>query len=905
MMRLSFVCGIVLSCLLATDGLGQSGAAPATGSGQVSQLRPGWNRTGIDPANSRERYTVTPVASQESQTAESSGGRSFLPNWFGWRYEKPQQKNNGNKTTPSRPQQSHTQQSGNTSTAGNNARGQSTNNAGATSQYRAGGPTPNGTRVAALPPDPTIIPEATLPGLGGTPLPRAGSAARASSPNQPRGVANTSPMTAQPTPETAGLRTATREPLAAPAESLGEGTPVTRGSPGRRSTPHLSADDMRRELSGTFPPSASASSPPNGSTLPRQGSQQAAIAAETTATADAHFPATRGSSSSPAAEETMVTDSAPSGQTDMATEESAATPGSIATTPSTSGDGGQSPTLSRPANAVSSRYAAEAFDGAQQSRSAYGGGNAFAKPFSRPPSSRTQSRGEPFGGSTTVAPSTAASTTTARNAEPNVLASNHTPVLTADIRGPKQILVGREATYRVRLQNSSDVPAEGIVATIVVPAGADVMNTSATQGVVQTAQDGQTNGQLQWHLNRLDQHASETLEVRLVPRESRPLELGINWTLAPVASRAVVEVQEAKLNVEISGPNEVLFEKPQVFKITLTNPGTGTAENVKIDLLPPGGGQESATSHTVGDLPAGASQSLEIELTPRDAGKLQVKAIASAAGDLTCESAKEIFCRKPELELDWRGPSTKYADTLATYYLRARNPGTAPAEQVTVQMTLPAGAEFTSASDGQTYDAASRTVSWRLGTLGPGDDAFLELKCVLKTAGKNVVKLSAANAEGTLSASKIAETNVVAIADLKLNVVDPSGPIAVGSPAVYEIHIQNRGASAAKDVHVVALFSEGIEPEQAEGAMYSVADGRVSFKPIEDLAAGREIVLRIRAHALQPGTHVFRTEVLCRELEIKLAAEETTRFYADDATPAGGTESQSASRSTPFDSEVK
>jgi len=30
------------------------------------------------------------------------------------------------------------------------------------------------------------------------------------------------------------------------------------------------------------------------------------------------------------------------------------------------------------------------------------------------------------------------------------------------------------------------------------------------------------------------------------------------------------------------------------------------------------------------------------------------------------------------------------------------------------------------------------------------------------------------------------------------------------------------------------------------------------------------------------GTHVFRTEVVCPKLDIKLAAEETTRFFEDE-----------------------
>ena len=556
----------------------------------------------------------------------------------------------------------------------------------------------------------------------------------------------------------------------------------------------------------------------------------------------------------------------------------------------------EQPKSAAPSNASSSRNAADAFGATQKSRSAYGTNSSVHMPFTSVTAPQTARGKEAFGDALHAV----------SGGDPNVLASSQTPVITVDIRGPKQILVGREALYRVRLQNQSDAPAEGIVATVRIPAGTEVINTTATQGSVQPSQDAQSGGQLQWQLARLEHRAGETLEIRLVPRESRPLELGVTWTLAPVGSRAVVEVQEAKLNLEIAGPAEVLFDKPQVFKLTLTNPGTGTAENVKIDLMPPGGGQDAVSSHPLGDLAAGASQTVEVELTARDAGKMFVKAVATAEGGLTCDASKEIFCRKPELEVDWRGPATKYAGTMATYFVRVRNPGTAPAEDVTVRATLPEGAEFTSASEGQSYDAASREVVWRVGTVGPGDDNYMELKCVLKTPGKNIVKMSAANAAGNLTDNKTAETNVVAIADLKLEVTDPSGPVAVGTQTVYEIHIRNRGASCGQRRNVVALFSEGIEPEQAEGAMYSVSDGRVSFKAIEDLAAGREVVLRIRAHAVQPGTHVFRAEVLCRELDIKLAAEETTRFYADDVTPAGDQpENQAASRSSAFEAKVK
>jgi hypothetical protein len=493
----------------------------------------------------------------------------------------------------------------------------------------------------------------------------------------------------------------------------------------------------------------------------------------------------------------------------------------------------------------------------------------------------SQTVGTPFTNAPSATPDPFNRPSVAATADTTVLASQQTPVITTDIRGPRQILVGREATYRVRLSNQGQIPAEGVVASIRIPSWADVIGTNTSQGTIQQSQDGGNTGVLEWQLVRVDRQSSETLDLRLVPRSSRPLELGVSYKVAPVGSRAVVEVQEPKLEIHVTGPDEVLYGKPQIFRMTISNPGTGPAENVKIDLMPPGGGNAIVSSHPLGDLTAGSSRTVEVELTPREAGKLSVKAHAAAEGGLAADAEKEILCRKPELEVDWRGPDEKYAGTAATYFFRVRNPGTAPAEDVVVHVTMPEGAEYAGASEGKVVDTNRRKVSWNVGTLGPGDDYYMELKCLLQSPGTNQLSVLAA-ASGDLTNTKTAQTNVVALADLKLDVSDPAGPVEVGEDAVYEIRVKNRGACAAHDVNVVALFPDGVEPDQVEGALYTVSDGRVTFSTIDELPAGRQIALRIRAKASQPGMHVFRAEVLCKSQEIKLAAEETTRFYSDD-----------------------
>jgi uncharacterized repeat protein (TIGR01451 family) len=417
-----------------------------------------------------------------------------------------------------------------------------------------------------------------------------------------------------------------------------------------------------------------------------------------------------------------------------------------------------------------------------------------------------------------------------------------------------------------------------------IPSWAEVVNTTATNGAVRQLAANDSAATLEWQISRLDAQANETLSIDLIPRASRPLELGVMWTHDPVRTRTIVEVQEPKLHLEVTGPEEVLFGQSHVYRLTLSNPGTGVAENVCINLLPPGGGAETVSTFEVGNLAAGATKTAEVELTAREAGKLSVQAVAIADGDLKSEARKELFCRKPELEVDWRGPETQYAGTAATYFFRVRNPGTAAADDVSVRVSLPPGAEFVSASDGHVLDKTKNEIAWRVGSLGPGDDCYMELRSTVNTPGENKLTITAATAAGDLTDSKFGITKVVALADLKLDVGDPAGPVAVGEDAVYEIRVTNRGASAAEDVNVVGLFSAGLEPQAIDGAPYTVSDGRVSFRTISKLPAGQNVVLEIRAKASEAGTHVFRAEVLCRDLEIKLAAEETTRFYDSGAS---------------------
>ena len=496
---------------------------------------------------------------------------------------------------------------------------------------------------------------------------------------------------------------------------------------------------------------------------------------------------------------------------------------------------------------------------------------------------------------TTRVSRTDALTTSVRSAE-QVLSSDKAPAISWEVSGPRQVIVGREAEFVIHLHNEGGSAVAHLISQIEMPASTEIITAEASHGVGQRASDAATSTALEWRIDQLAAAEEAVLKLRVIPRTSQAMNLHVSVRTEPRAAVARVEVLEPKLQLAVEGPSDVLYGEARTYRLTVTNPGTGPAENVVIAFTPPGEEDGSAARHEVGLLDPGASRSIELEITPQVAGELAMKAIASADGDLRDDFERRVLVRKPELIVDARGPRTTYAGTVATYYFRVQNTGNAVAKDVNVQTHLPLGAEFIRATDDRNLEpqAEKNAVTWAVGSLSPGEEFFIELKCLINSAGENTLKLAAETPHPDLQHSKTIATHVVALADLKLEVTDPKGPVAVGKEAVYEVRIRNRGSNSAEQVNVVALFSEGIDPVSVEGGQHSIENGRVAFRTIEGLPAGREVVFKIRALAKQPGTHVFRAEVLCRELETKLAAEETTRFYLDEAGPGAATGFQAA-----------
>jgi Domain of unknown function DUF11 len=463
-----------------------------------------------------------------------------------------------------------------------------------------------------------------------------------------------------------------------------------------------------------------------------------------------------------------------------------------------------------------------------------------------------------------------------------VLMSGRTAALAIEAHGPSKVTIGREATFKVMLQNTSEVAAHEVMVHLDIPAGAEIVDIQTSAGASQAPATGETPAPLVWQIPHVAAKSHEMLTLKLIPRQNKPIDLAVRWTCLPEMSQASVEVQEPKLAMSLSGPEEVLYGQSRAYRLTISNPGSGDAENVVVSLTPIGRSNEPPASHRLGTLPAGGHKMIEVELTARQAGELQIKAQVQGEGGLSAEVAQAVLVRRANLHLDVEGPKIKYSGTKGTYRIRLVNGGNAVAEAVHVSAALPSQATYHGSSQGGRIDGDKSKVVWTVGSLQPGEERLLELQCVLQSPGENKLQVET-NASQDLLASAGTVTLVESLADLKLEVHDPPGPIATGEDTVYEVVVRNRGTKVAENVDLLLFFSEGLEATAVHGGAFEIGPGQVVIKTMPSLAAGAEKTFKIHTRADRAGNHIFRAEVVCAPLEIKLTSEQATRFYGDDS----------------------
>lgn len=472
----------------------------------------------------------------------------------------------------------------------------------------------------------------------------------------------------------------------------------------------------------------------------------------------------------------------------------------------------------------------------------------------------------------------------AQDDEENILLSNRSPVLVVKTHGQPTIKVGRVATYYVSAANIGDLAAEDVVVSVNVPNWAEITRNQATSGMVRIEPSESGDNILKWSLSDLKPKNQQRLRIDLIPRSSQSIDLGVTWNFKSVSALAQIEVQEPKLSLAVTGPADILYGETKMYSISVSNPGSGDAENVVLTLLPIQEGTGSAGSRELGTIKAGARRNIEVELTARQAGDLAVRATATGDGGLQAEGQQQVRVRRANLVVQALGPARKYAGTEARYTIKISNTGDATAQNIVAVAALPMAAQYVKSSHAGTFDNERARVRWSIGALRPGAFQLVEVTTKLTGSGANRMDVRVAGAQQLTAAGSVV-TEVESLADLRMSVFDPAGVVALNTEMTYEVHIVNRGTKAAHNVNVVGYFSEGIEPVNVQGWRADVEVGQVVLDTIPRISPGQEMVIKVIAKADRPGNHVFRTELDSKDPQTKLAIEEWTVFHQEEGRP--------------------
>jgi uncharacterized repeat protein (TIGR01451 family) len=453
------------------------------------------------------------------------------------------------------------------------------------------------------------------------------------------------------------------------------------------------------------------------------------------------------------------------------------------------------------------------------------------------------------------------------------------PAVSLEWIGPPTAKLGQPVTYQIIVKNISSSPVQGVVVRTRIPVGVTVQATEPKAF-------NEVNV-LIWDLGTLQSRQERRLDLQLLPDAKGDLACQALVTFTG-SSMARIRVREPKLLLKASGPDKVLLGDVATVTLTVSNPGDGTADRVKVKAALPEGLEHARgrlVEFDLGNLGPNESRSVQLVCATKTGGEQKCDAVATAEGNLKSEDSAVLEVILPRLDLTITGPRLRYLDRKAIYVLKITNPGSAPASNVTISDQVPEGFKFLSASDGGRHDFATRTVSWFIGDLTPGQSREVSLEVLAINTGEYKHKANVIAARGLRNDAEIL-TRVEGLPALLMELVDLDDPVEVGADTAYEIRVTNTGSKTETNLQLICTVPDKMEFRGAQGAAncrFHVQGKDVVFEPLPKLAPRADAIYRVNVRGIAPGDLRFRARITADGLSEPVLKEESTKVYGDDA----------------------
>lgn len=438
---------------------------------------------------------------------------------------------------------------------------------------------------------------------------------------------------------------------------------------------------------------------------------------------------------------------------------------------------------------------------------------------------------------------------------------------------PSQVQTGAEFNYTIRVTNLTGSNIADVVVT-------DTIVSNFQYKSAEPAADVQGN-KLMWVFPSIG--PGETKEINSVGIATAG---GIIQNCVDLTYRVPLCLQSVSVQPIIAVnrivPAEVSLCDAISYTIRVENTGTGPANNIRVtDELPCGLTTTQGAGKVdvlLGTLAGGTARNITVALKAQKAGVYTGSAVATADGGIKVLSpASTIAVRQPRLSLTEKGVDVQYLEREISYDITASNIGDGPAVNTVIETQLPAGAKFVRASDAGALVGGK--VVWKIASLAPG--MAVKVTAVYMPSGTGtIISNTTASAACCDSVSATAQTKVIGVPAILLEVVDITDPIKVGQTTTYQIIATNQGSAIGTNISIVATLEPEMGFVSCAGATSGMfADGTITFAPLPTLAAKTKAVWTVTVKANAVKDVRFKVKMISDQLDRDVWETESTHFY--------------------------
>ncbi len=464
-----------------------------------------------------------------------------------------------------------------------------------------------------------------------------------------------------------------------------------------------------------------------------------------------------------------------------------------------------------------------------------------------------------------------------------LLVEQQSPIIDIKTRGPKTIIVGQESLYQISVRNISTVDAQKLIVTTDIPNSVEVAEVRSSYGYsnVIPSSDGKGSIKNQWQLDVLPSGKEETLYMNLIPRQRSNFNLICHYDFEQMELQAGIEVQEPVLELQIDGRNTIEWGCEDKYRLRIHNSGNGDAQNVR--LMVSTGDNEQATQF-LNVLHAGEEKTMDLAVRTLLDGEIKITAEAVGNHGLSVHANRTVTVLRGRPEVTVEAPELQFVNNTVDYVIHVSNTGTAPLKNIDLTSILAQGVRFVSCTGNGRELADKGQVRWEIPMINIGEQIVYQVTCQMTRPGMNRMDISLADKTG-LTAATESVVQVEAIAALNLRIKTPNGPVAIGTPLVYEVTITNTGTKAAENVSAGLFLNGGIKAVEVEGGNGVIQNGtQVVLNKVRMISAGQSVSWRITAQATMPGNHKVQAVLESPLDNIHLNSEEMTYCYERRAT---------------------